>query len=89
MPATIELIADIKNFEVDYLNLCQGNSWPGTLSLEGGVSMRAFLAMIIVVWAVDTFAFQGRFTQAAWQEAKYQGHKFNYYLGSKVKSAGL
>ena len=51
--------------------------------------MRAFLVMIIVVWAVDTFAFESRFTHAAWQEAKYQGHKLNYYVGSKFKRAGL
>jgi hypothetical protein len=56
---------------------------------KGAFSMRAFLVAMIAVWATDTLAFEGRFTQTAWQEAKYQGHQFNYYMGSKFKRAGL
>jgi hypothetical protein len=51
--------------------------------------MRAFLVAMIAIWAIDTLAFESRFTQAAWQEAKYQGHQLNYYMGSKFKRAGL
>jgi hypothetical protein len=51
--------------------------------------MRAFFVAMIAIWAIDTLAFEGRFTQTAWQEAKYQGHQFNYYMGSKFKRAGL
>jgi len=51
--------------------------------------MRAFLILTIAVWAIDAFAFNGLFTQAAWQGAKYQGHQFNYYMASKIKRAGL
>jgi hypothetical protein len=51
--------------------------------------MRAFLIVMIAIWAMDTLAFEGRLTQAAWQEAKYQGHQFNDFLGSRFKRAGL
>lgn len=51
--------------------------------------MRAFLVALIAVWAIDTLAFESRFTHAAWQEAKYQGHQFNSYMGLKFRRAGL
>jgi hypothetical protein len=57
--------------------------------MEGAFSMRAFLIVAIAIWAMDTLAFEGRFMQAAWQEAKYQGHQLNYFMGSKFKRAGL
>jgi hypothetical protein len=51
--------------------------------------MRAFLIVMIAIWAMDTLAFEGRLTHAAWQEAKYQGYQLNHFMGSKFKRAGL
>jgi hypothetical protein len=55
--------------------------------------MRAFLlffgVLISAFWAFDAATFQGRYTKAVWQEAKYQGQQFNRKVGSFLKQVGL
>jgi len=42
--------------------------------------MRGFVILIAIgaLWAVDRFAFESRYSDAIWREAKYQGQLFNY-----------
>ena len=42
--------------------------------------MRAITILIVLgsLWAVDRFAFQGRYNDAIWHGAKYQGQHFSY-----------
>jgi hypothetical protein len=54
--------------------------------------MRGFVALAIVVgalWALDLYAFHGRYSQAAWQETNYQGQKFSYQVQYHLKKNGL
>ena len=51
--------------------------------------MRTFLALMIALVAIDFLAFDGRFSQAAWHEAKDQARHLNYYLSSIIKKAGI
>jgi hypothetical protein len=43
--------------------------------------MRSFFILILAIgafWAIDVYAFHGRYSQAIWQEAQSQGQQFNY-----------
>ena len=55
--------------------------------------MRAFLVSTVVIlgtlWAIDTLAFEGRYTQAVWQEAKFQGQQLNSQIRYTFRKAGL
>ena len=51
--------------------------------------MRTFLVLMIALVAIDFLAFDGRFSQATWREAKDQARQLNYYLSSSVKKAGI
>ena len=54
--------------------------------------MRAILffgVLIAACWAFDVATFQGRYSEAAWQGAKYQGQQFNRAIGSFLKQVGL
>ena len=42
---------------------------------------RCFVALVAVIsalWAIDVLAFNGRYSQAFWLQAYYQGQQFNY-----------
>ena len=43
-----------------------------------------FAALIGVLWALGTYAFQGRYSAALWQEANYQARVFNSGVQSFV-----
>jgi hypothetical protein len=54
--------------------------------------MRAFLflaGLIVALLALDAIVFDGRYRQAALQEAKYQGDKLNYQVGDWLRKSGL
>jgi hypothetical protein len=54
--------------------------------------MRGFVALAIVVgvlWALDLYAFQGRYSQAAWQAANYQGQKLSDQVQYHLRKNGL
>jgi hypothetical protein len=54
--------------------------------------MRGFVALVIVagvLWALDLYAFQGRYSRAAWQEANYQGQKLSDQVQYHLKKNGL
>jgi hypothetical protein len=39
------------------------------------------LMAIGALWGVDRLAFDGRYNDAFWREAKYQGELFNHEIG--------
>jgi hypothetical protein len=43
------------------------------------ISMRGFVILIAIcaLWAVDRLAFESRYSEAIWHEAKHQGQLFN------------
>ena len=44
-----------------------------------------FLAVVIgALWALDTYAFQGRYSRALWEEANHQVQMFNNGVQSFV-----
>jgi len=54
--------------------------------------MRGLVILAIVVgvlWALDRYAFHERYSQAAWQEANYQGQKFRNEVQYYLKKNGL
>jgi len=54
--------------------------------------MRSFLILIVLIgslWAIDTFAFGGRYGTAVWQEAYYQGRTVRYGIQNWLKGLGL
>ena len=54
--------------------------------------MRIIVVLAVSVgafWAIDSFAFAGRYRATAWQEAKYQGQVFNYRVQSWLNRKGL
>ena len=54
--------------------------------------MRSFLILIIVIgslWAIDTFAFGGRYRMAVWQEAYYQGQTVRNGIRNWLDGLGL
>jgi hypothetical protein len=45
--------------------------------------MRSFFVLILAIgalWAIDVFAFHGRYSQFIWQQAKFQGRQFEYQV---------
>jgi hypothetical protein len=53
--------------------------------------MRAFLVLTVLIgasWAIDTLAFNGQYTEAAWQEAKDRGAQFNSEIVSLLEKFG-
>ena len=61
--------------------------------MSRGLGMRPFLlffgVLIAALWAFDTAMFRGRNTDAAVQEAKYQGQQFNRKIGSLLREYGI
>jgi hypothetical protein len=54
--------------------------------------MRSFLILIVLVgtlWAIDVFAFGGRYRTAVWQEGNYQGQTVRYVIRDWLKKLGL
>jgi hypothetical protein len=54
--------------------------------------MRSFLILSVLIgtlWTIDAVAFGGRYSTAVWQEANYQGQKFNYEVQYWLKKNGL
>ena len=54
--------------------------------------MRGFLVLTVLIgalWAIDTVGYGGRFSRAAWLEAKYHGQKTNYEVRYWLKKVGL
>lgn len=54
--------------------------------------MRAFGVLTVFLgslWALDAVLFDGRYTQAAWQEAKFKGEAFSYEIKYLLRKAGL
>jgi hypothetical protein len=54
--------------------------------------MRAFLfvvALIAAAWALDVTAFDGRYSRAAWQEARDRGRQLNSDIAHFLKKTGL
>ena len=55
--------------------------------------MRAFLVsfgiLIAAAWAFDAATLQGRYTDAVWQGAKYQGQQFGHAFASVLKKTGI
>ena len=55
--------------------------------------MRAFFVPTVVIigtlWAIDALAFDGRYTKAAWQEAKFQGQQLNSQIQYSLRKVGL
>ena len=52
--------------------------------------MRGFLLLILVVgvfWALDMYAFDGRYSQAARREAQSQGQQFQYEVRQWLNKA--
>ena len=47
--------------------------------------MRPFLVLVLILigafLAVDQLAYEGRYRQAAWQEARHQGQQFSNQIG--------
>ena len=59
---------------------------------KGGKTMRAFGVLTVFLgslWALDTVAFDGRYTRAAWQEAKFKGDAFSYEIKYMIRKARL
>jgi hypothetical protein len=54
--------------------------------------MRAFLVLTVLICAsgvIDAIAFDGRYTEVVWQEAKYLGAQFNSEIGSLLEKFGF
>lgn len=55
--------------------------------------MRAFLIPTVVIicalWAIDALAFDSHYTQAVWQEAKFQGQQLNFQIQYAFRKVGL
>jgi len=54
--------------------------------------MRALLVLTVLIgasWTIDNLAFNGRYSEAAWQEAKYRGAQFNSEIGSLLEKFGF
>ena len=54
--------------------------------------MRSFLILIVLIgtlWAIDVFAFGGRYSKAVWQEANYQGETVRYGIRDWLNKLGL
>jgi hypothetical protein len=51
--------------------------------------MRKLLFIIGVLWAVDLFAFNSRYSVAMWQEVKLQGQEFSYNVERWLRSSKL
>jgi hypothetical protein len=52
--------------------------------------MRGFFLLVLVVgalWAVDEYAFDGRYSQAAWLEAQSQGQQLRYNVRNWLNKA--
>ena len=52
--------------------------------------MRAIFVLTVLIgvfWAIDTLAFDGRYTQTVWREAKYQGQQINYEIQYWLRKA--
>jgi hypothetical protein len=50
--------------------------------------MRALAFIVIAALAIDTFAFSGRYRDAAWQTLQYQADHFSYGVHHFVKKTG-
>jgi hypothetical protein len=53
--------------------------------------MRSFLILIVLIgmlWAIDVFAFGGRYNTAVWQGANYQGQKVRYEIRDWLQGFG-
>lgn len=50
--------------------------------------MRKLLLIVGVLWVIDLFAFNARYSAAIWQDVKIQGQQFSYnvehWLRSKI-----
>jgi hypothetical protein len=54
--------------------------------------MRTFFRLIILIasaWLLDVAIFQGRYSQAFWQNAQLQGQKFRYEVHDWLSKTGL
>jgi hypothetical protein len=54
--------------------------------------MRALLflaGLLVVLSAIDAVALDGRYRQVAWQEATYQGNKFNNGVRHWLQQLGI
>ena len=52
--------------------------------------MRNFFIFIFAIgafWAFDVYAFDGRYSQAVWQEAQSQGRQFRYNVDRLLDKA--
>jgi hypothetical protein len=47
------------------------------------------IALIVALWAIDAFAFHGRYRAAAWLEASHQGQKLSFEIRHWLKEIGL
>ena len=51
--------------------------------------MRIFLSLLVLIgalWAIDTFAYGGRYGRAVWSEANYRGQMFRDEVAYRLRS---
>ena len=54
--------------------------------------MRIFLILVVAVGslrAIDEFRLDSRYSRAVWQEANFQGQKFNYEMQRWLRKANF
>jgi hypothetical protein len=51
--------------------------------------MRILAVIVVAVLAIDTFAFSGRYRDAAWQTVQYHASHFNYEVRYFLKKWGI
>ena len=46
-----------------------------------------FVFSVVALWAIDAYAFNGRYSQIVWQEINYQGHQFRNNVDRMLNNA--
>ena len=53
-----------------------------------GRGLLILTVLIGAIWAIDAFAFDGRYRQAAWREANYQAQKLDHEVRYWLNKSG-